>query len=63
MKQKSCFCGEAEEHIATNGPKGTKIVQYFAFQKFVEMALKDSFQKLKKQGLLLSVFISRSITR
>ena len=59
MKRKSCFFGEAEDHIAT----GTKIVQYFAFQKFVEMALKDSFQKLKKQGLLLSVFISRSITR
>ena len=50
MKRKSCFCGEAEDHIATNGPKGTKIVQYFAFQKFVEMVLKDSFQKQKNKG-------------
>ena len=37
MKPKCCFREEAEEHIATNGPKGTKIMQYFACQKFVEM--------------------------
>ena len=37
MKPKCCFYEEAEEHIATNGPKGTKIMQYFACQKFAEM--------------------------
>ena len=36
-----------EEHIATNGPRRTKIVQYFPCQKFVEMAPKDRFQELK----------------
>ena len=50
MKPKCCFCEEAEGHVATNGLKGTKIVQYFAFQKFVEMAPKDRFQELKSKG-------------
>ena len=44
MKPKSCVSEEAEEHIAINGPKGTKIVQYFACQKFVVRAPKDRFQ-------------------
>ena len=30
--------------------KGTKIMQYFACQKFVEMAPKDRFQELKNKG-------------
>ena len=50
MKPKCCFCEEAEGHVATNGLKGTKIVQYFACQKFVEMAPKDRFQELKNKG-------------
>ena len=49
MEPKCCFC-EAQEHFATNGPKGPKIVQYFACQKFVEMAPKDRFQELKNKG-------------
>ena len=44
---------EVEEHIATNGPRRTKIVQYFACQKFVEMAPKDRFQELKNKGYCL----------
>ena len=40
----------AEEHIATNGPKGTKIVQYHARQKFLDMDPKDGFHKLKNKG-------------
>ena len=47
---KCCFCEEAEEHIGTNGPKGAKIVQYFASQKFVELAPKDRFQELENKG-------------
>ena len=49
-KNQCCFCEEAEEHIATNGPKGTKIVHYFACQKFVGMAPKDRLQELKNKG-------------
>ena len=33
-----------------NGLKGTKIVQYFACQKFVEMDPKDRSQELKFRG-------------
>ena len=43
MEPKCCFGEEAQEHFATNVPKGPKIVQYFACQKFVEMAPKDRF--------------------
>ena len=50
MKPKCCFCEEAGEHIATNGPKGTKLMQYFACQKYVEMAPKDRFQELKNKS-------------
>ena len=50
MEPKCCFCKEAEENIATNGPKGTKIVQYFACQTFIETAPKDRFQELKNKG-------------
>ena len=46
MEPKCCFPEEVEEHIATNG---RKIVQYFAYQKFVEMAPKDRFQELKNK--------------
>ena len=46
----SCFCEEAQEHFAANGPKRVEIVQYFACQKFVEMAPKDRFQELKNKG-------------
>ena len=53
MKPKSCVCEEAEERIAISGPKGTKIVQYFACQKFVEMTPKDRFQELKNKGYCL----------
>ena len=56
MEPKCCFCEEGEEHIATNGPKGTKIVQCFAYQKFVEMAPKDRFQELKNKSYSLCLF-------
>ena len=49
---------EVEEHIATNGPRRTKIVQYFACQKFVEMAPKDRFQELKNKGYCLQCLFS-----
>ena len=30
------FCDENEDHKAKNGPKGPKVVQYFACQEFTE---------------------------
>ena len=59
MKPICCFCEEAEEHIATNGPKGTKIVQYFAYQEFVEMAPKDRCQELKNNGYCFQCLFPR----
>ena len=38
--QKICsFCGESD-HVATNGPNQTKIIQYFSCRTFVEMTPK-----------------------
>ena len=42
------FCGESN-HVRTNGPGGTKIVQYFACQKFAEMSPMDRFKTLKEK--------------
>ena len=47
---KCYFCHENENHIATNGPKDSKIVQYFACQKFTEMTPSERFQLLRKKG-------------
>ena len=50
MKPKCCFVKRLRSILQKNGPKETKIVQYFACQKFVEMAPKDRFQELKNKG-------------
>ena len=42
-KPKCCFVKRLRSILQKNGPKETKIVQYFACQKFVEMAPKDRF--------------------
>ena len=47
---KCYFCDENENYIATNGPKGSKIVQYFACQIFTEMTPSEKFQLLRKKG-------------
>ena len=60
MKPKCCFCKEDEEHIKTNGPKETKIVQYFACQKFVGMDPKDRFQELKNKGYCFQCLFPRA---
>ena len=56
MKPNCCFCEEAEEHIATNGPKGTKFLEYFACQKFVEMLPKTDFRNWKTKVIAFSVY-------
>ena len=60
MKPICCFCEEAEENIATNEPKGTKIVQYFAYQEFLEMAPKDRCQELKNKGYCFQCLFPRA---
>ena len=44
------FCDENEDHIATNRPNNSKIVQYLACQKFTEMTPSERFQLLRKEG-------------
>ena len=49
------FYDENENHIETNGPKGFKIVQYFACQKLKEMIPSKRFQWLRKKDITFSV--------
>ena len=42
--KKCYFCDETDNHIATAGPRGTKIIQYFAYKKFVKMIPKERIQ-------------------
>ena len=47
----TCYiCGETN-HTATNGPGGTKVIQYFSCKKFVEMNPAERFRTLMKKGL------------
>ena len=43
------FCDE-NDHVATAGPNGTKIVQYFACKTFAEMTPNERFLALKEKG-------------
>ena len=43
---KCYFHNESEDHVATNGPRETKIVQYFARKKFAEMSPNERFKEL-----------------
>ena len=47
-----CEICDKEGHTETDGPvKGTKIVQYFMCQKFVEMTPHQRFAVLREKGL------------
>ena len=47
---KVCFvCGESD-HVQTNGPRGSKIVQYVACKYFAEMKPVERFKLLKTKG-------------
>ena len=46
----TCFVCGATDHTQTNGPNGTKLVQYFACKKFVDMSPADRFQFLRTNG-------------
>ena len=46
------ICGEPG-HVATMGPGQSKLIQYFACRKFVEMTPEQRFTELKKKGLCI----------
>ena len=48
--QKICSFCEESDHVATNGPNQSKIIQYFSCRKFVEMTPKYRFAELQKKG-------------
>ena len=45
-----CICGE-DGHVATVGPGYSKIIQYFACKRFVEMTPDERFMELKTKRL------------
>ena len=50
---KDCFiCGE-DDHVATMGPGGSRIIQYFVCEKFVCMTPAERFTALRKKGLCI----------
>ena len=58
QKSSASFCIESEEHVATNGPKVTNIIQYFAWKKFTEMTPSDRNQELKRQVFCIQCLFS-----
>ena len=51
VKSVKCYICDEEDHVATKGPAGTKIIQYFTCKKFVNMAPAERFSELRKRGL------------
>ena len=49
--QLKCFICDATDHFATNGPHGSKIVQYFACPRFTQMSPSERFTELKSKNL------------
>ncbi|MCH2406264.1 MAG: hypothetical protein MK200_08745, partial [Nitrosopumilus sp.] len=47
----TCHFCDGKDHVATNGPKGSKLIQYFACQKFAEMQPHERYLVLKEKGL------------
>lgn len=49
--QPTCFiCGKSSNHIATNGPGKSKIIQYFACKLFTEKTPSERLHLLKEKG-------------
>ncbi|MCH2405590.1 MAG: hypothetical protein MK200_05290, partial [Nitrosopumilus sp.] len=44
------FCGK-DDHVASNGPYGKKLIQYFSCKKFAEMLPEQRYLELKKKDL------------
>ena len=50
-QEKCSFCDEDSHHVKTNGPNGTKIIQYFACKKFHDLTPAERFRELRSRGL------------
>ena len=50
--QNASFCGE-NDHIKTEGPEGTKLVEYFSCKKFAEMTPAQWFTELRRKELCM----------
>ena len=48
-----CFICGATDHVPTNGPKGSKLIQYFVCKKFVEMSNAERLAALKSKKLCI----------
>ena len=48
-RQLCSFCG-GSGHVMTNGPGFTKVIQYFACKKFVDMTPAERFKEIRKKG-------------
>ena len=48
-KQECFYCG-ADDHVATIGPKGKKLIQYFSCSKFVNDTCKQRFDAVHSKG-------------
>ena len=46
-----CAICNADGHVATSGPYGTKVIQYFTCKHFVEMTPKQRYDELHKKNL------------
>ncbi len=49
--QKTCFLCSKDDHVATKGPYGKKLIQYFSCEIFVQMSPGQRFEELKRKGL------------
>ena len=49
--QKTCFLCNKDDHVATKGPYGKKLIQYFSCETFVKMSPAQRFAELKRKGL------------
>ena len=53
INDKCHICGAADgesDHIATNGPRGIKLIQYFSCRTFVEKTPAQRFSLIRKRG-------------
>ena len=50
QQQQICHICGATDHVATNGPGGSKLIQYFVCSKFANMTNKERFNELRSKG-------------
>ena len=55
------ICGEID-HVATTGPRGMKVIQYFTCKKFVTMTPHQRFTELRKKGLCFQCLLPGAST-